>query len=103
LLNDITNSWEKTICHNALLGDVATLFGVAQNQRVHGNVSLTYFEIQTQVSTKPLRWQDILALMKVILSYKMGHVNAMPYTLSRRQECKAMSTVQILWLMFTIE
>jgi hypothetical protein len=52
------------LCHNTLLGDVATLGGVAQDQGVHDNVSFKYFGTHAQVSTKPLRWHDTLALYK---------------------------------------
>ena len=51
LLNESTNSWEKTLCRSVLIGVVATLFGVAQNQRVYGDVCLRSIEIQTQMST----------------------------------------------------
>jgi hypothetical protein len=49
---------------STLLGDVVTLVGVAQDQGVHDNVSFKYFGTHAQVSTKPLRWHDTLALYK---------------------------------------
>jgi hypothetical protein len=64
------------LCHNTLLGDVATLGGVAQVQGVKKeNVSLKYFGTQVQVSAKPFRWHDTLALMKVDFIHKAGHDN----------------------------
>jgi hypothetical protein len=52
------------ICHYTLLGDMATLGGVARDQGVHDNVSFKYFGTHAQVNTKPLRWHDTLALYK---------------------------------------
>ena len=82
---------------------MATLFGVRQSKDLHKNMSLKYFETQTQVSVKPLRWQDTLVLMKVDLIHKPGHGNVVSDVLSRQEEFQAMSTIQISWLMFTGE
>jgi len=39
------------------------------------NVSLKYFGTHTQISVKPLRWHNTLALRKVDLIHKTGHDN----------------------------
>ena len=65
------NSWEIILRRSTLLGDVATLVGVAQDQDVYKeNVSLKNFGTQVQVSAKPLRWHNTLALMRWIWSTK---------------------------------
>jgi hypothetical protein len=70
-----------------LLGDVVTLVGVAQVQGVYKeNVSLKYFGTQVQVSAKPLRWHDTLALMKVDLIHKAGHDNMVRDVLGEWEE-----------------
>ena len=46
------------------------------------NVSLKYFETQTQVSAKPLRWHDTLALMKIDVIHKPGRGNVEPNALN---------------------
>ena len=96
LSKETTNSWEKSLRHSTLLGDVATLVGVSQDQGVHEQVSLTYFGIHAQVSAKPLRWHKILALMKVDLIHNVGHDNMVRNVLSEREEFQAISTIQIL-------
>ena len=50
------------------------------------NVSLKYFDIQTQVRAKQLRWHDTLALMNMELIHKLGRYNVMPDTLSNREK-----------------
>ena len=67
------------------------------------NVSLKYFETQSQMSTKSLRWDDSLALMKMHLIHKPDQGNAVLDVLSRREEFQTMRTIQTLWLMFTGE
>ena len=64
------------------------------------NVSLKYFEIEAQVSTKLLGWHDSLALMKVDLIHKADRGNVVPDALSRREKFQTMRTIQTLWLMF---
>ena len=64
------------------------------------NVSLKYFETQAQMSAKQLRWHDTLALMNVDLIHKPGRDNVVPDALSRREEFQAMSTTQVLRLMY---
>jgi hypothetical protein len=63
------------IRHSTLLGDVATLVGVAQNQGVSDNVSLKIFGTHAQINAKPLRLHNTLALMKVDFIHKAGHDN----------------------------
>jgi hypothetical protein len=81
---------------STLLGDVATLGGVAQDQGVHDNVSFKYFGTHVQVSTKPLRWHDTLVLMKVDLIHIVGHNNMVQDVLSEREKFQTMSTIIIL-------
>lgn len=64
------------------------------------NVSLKYFETQAQMSAKQLRWHDTLALMNVDLIHKPGRDNVVPDALSRKEELHAMSTTQVLRLMY---
>ena len=59
-------------------------------------VSLKYFEIQVQMSVKPLRWHDTLALMKVDLIHKLGCGNVVLGAQSTWEKIQAMSTVQVL-------
>ena len=67
------------------------------------NVSLKYFETQAQMSAKQLRWHDTLALMNVDLIHKPGRDNVVPDALSRKEEFHAMSTTQVLRLMYKRE
>jgi hypothetical protein len=78
---------------NILLGDVATLVGVAQDQGVNYNVSLKYFGTYAQVSAEPLRWHNKLALMNVDLIHKVDHDNMVWNMLSEREEFQAMYTI----------
>jgi hypothetical protein len=57
------------------------------------NVSLKYFGTHAQVSTKPLRWHDTLALIKVDLIHKVAHENMVWDMLSEREELQAMNTI----------
>jgi hypothetical protein len=58
------------------------------------NVFLEYFGTHAQISAKPLRWYNTLALMKVDLIYKAGHDNMVWNKLSEREEFQAMTTIQ---------
>jgi hypothetical protein len=49
-----------------------------------------------QVSTKPLRWHNILVLMKVDLIHIVGYNNIVQDVLSEREKFQAMSTIIIL-------
>jgi hypothetical protein len=60
------------------------------------NVSLKYFGTHAQISAKPLRWLNILALMKVDLIHNVGHNNMVRNVLNERKEFQTMSTIQIL-------
>ena len=59
-------------------------------------MSLKYFGIHAQMSAKPLRWHDTLALMKVDLIHKAVHDNMVRDALSEHEEVQAMNTIQIL-------
>jgi hypothetical protein len=77
-----------------LLENVATPVGVAQVQGVYKeNVSLKYFGTQMQVSAKPLRWHDTLALIKVDLIHKASHDNMVRDVLSEQKLFQAMTTI----------
>ena len=78
---------------NILFGDVTTLVGVAQDQGVNVQWSLKYFGTYAQVSAKPLRWHNILALMKVDLIHKADHDNMVWNVLRKREEFQAMYTI----------
>jgi hypothetical protein len=43
LSNETTNLWEASLCHSTLLGDVAILVVIAQDQGVHGQCVLEVF------------------------------------------------------------
>jgi hypothetical protein len=60
------------------------------------NVSLKYFGTHAQVSAKPLRWHNTLALMKVDFIHKASHDNMVWNKLSEREEFQTMNTIQIL-------
>ena len=92
----MANSRKNSLCCSALLEDVATLFGVAQSQGLHNNVSLNNFGIQTQVSAKPFRWLDILALMNVDVIHKPSHDNVVLDTLHKHKESQTMRKNQIV-------
>lgn len=55
------------------------------------------------MSTKQLKWQDTLVLMNVDLIYKLGRNNVVLDVLSRQEELQAMSTFQVLRLMYKDE
>jgi hypothetical protein len=77
-----------------LLGDVATLVGVAQDQDVYKeNVSLKNFGTQVQVNAKPLWWHNTLAHMKVDLIQKAANDNMVCDALSERGEFQAINTI----------
>ena len=57
------------------------------------NVSWKYFGTQVQVSAKPFKWHDTLALMKVDLIHKVGHHNMVRDLVSEREEFQAISTI----------
>ena len=78
---------------NILLGDVTTLVGVAQDQGANIQCVLEVFWTYAQVSAKPLRWHNILALMKVDLIHKADHDNMVWDVLREREEFQAMSTI----------
>ena len=67
------------------------------------NVSLKYFETQTQMNAKSLWWQDSLLLMKVDLIHKSNLGNVVPDVLSRCEEFQELRIIQTLWLMFASE
>ncbi len=56
-------------------------------------MSLKYFGTYAQVSAKPLRWHNILALMKVDLIHKADHDNMVWDVLREREEFQAMYTI----------
>jgi hypothetical protein len=60
------------------------------------NVPLKYFGTHAQMSAKPFRWHDTLALMKVDLIHKAAHDNMMQDELSEWKDFQAMSTIVIL-------
>jgi hypothetical protein len=64
------------------------------------NVSLKYIETQMQVSAESLRWHDTFALMDVELIHKPGYDNVVPDALNGWEEFEAMSTTQIIFIMF---
>jgi hypothetical protein len=55
------------------------------------------------MKTKQLRWHDTLALVNMDLIHKPGHVNIVLDVLSRQEELQAMSTIQVLRLMYKDE
>jgi hypothetical protein len=64
------------------------------------NVSLKYFEIQVQMSSKQLKWHDTLALMNLDLIHKLGRDNVIPDALSRQEELQVVTTTQVLRLTY---
>ena len=52
------------------------------------------------MSAKQLRWHDIFALINVDLIHKLGRDNMVPDALSRWEDFHAMSTTQVLRLMY---
>ena len=65
--------------------------------------SLKYFETQTQINTKPLRWHITLVVLKVDLIHKTGFDNMVLDALNERKEFQAININQMLWLMFADE
>jgi hypothetical protein len=51
-------------------------------------------------NTKPLWWQNTLALMKVDLIYKPCGGNVMSDVLGKHEEFQAISIIQFLWLIY---
>jgi hypothetical protein len=72
------------------------LLGLHKTKVYTDNVSLKYFGTHVQVRTKPLRWHNILVLMKVDLIHIVGHNNMVQDVLSEREKFQAMSTIIIL-------
>jgi hypothetical protein len=70
--------------------------GLRKTKVYTNNVSLKYFGTHAQVSAKPLRWHNIVALMKVDLIHNVHHNNMVRDMLSERKEFQEMSTIQIL-------
>ena len=64
------------------------------------NVSLKYFETQTQVSAKQLPWHNTLALIDMELIHKPGPDNVVLDAISRWKEFQAISMTQTLRLMY---
>ena len=95
-----TNSWPKTFALVQCLETWQHYLGSHKAKAYTDNMFLKYFETQTQVSTKPLRWHDTLALIKVNLIHNLEHGNVVSDALSRREEFQAMRTIQTLWLIF---
>jgi hypothetical protein len=82
-----------SLCLNILLGDVTTQVGVAQDQGANIQYVLEVIWTYAQVNAKPLRWHNILALMKVDLIHKADHDNMVWDVLREREELQAMSTI----------
>lgn len=66
------------------------------------NVRLKYFEIQMQVSAESIRWHDTFALMDVELIHKPDCDNVVQDALNGWEESQAMSTTQIIFIMFNV-
>ena len=86
--------------HSILLGDVATLVGVVQDQGVLKQYVLKVVWTYAQVSAKPLWWHNTLALMKVNLIHKVDHNNMVRNMLSGGRSSKQWAPSKFLWLMF---
>jgi hypothetical protein len=52
------------------------------------NVTLKYFATQPKLSSKQVRWQDILALFNVDIQHKPGKKNIVPDALSRKHQLR---------------
>jgi hypothetical protein len=51
-------------------------------------VTLKYFATQPKLSSKPVRWQDTLALFNVDIRHKPGRENIVPDALSRKHQLR---------------
>ncbi|GKE38115.1 putative nucleotidyltransferase, ribonuclease H [Tanacetum coccineum] len=58
------------------------------------NIATTYFQFQKKSSPKQARWQDFLAEFDYQLEYKLGKVNVVADTLSRKMEFAAITQAQ---------
>ena len=70
--------------------------GLYQTKVYPSNVSMKYFETQTQLSAHQLRCHNTLAVKNVELIHKLGHDNVIPNVLSEWKEFQAMSMIQAL-------
>jgi hypothetical protein len=52
------------------------------------NVTLKYFATQPKLSSKQVKWQDILALFNVDIPHKPGKENVVPVALSQKHQLK---------------
>jgi hypothetical protein len=59
------------------------------------NVTLKYFATQPKLSSKQVRWQDILGLFNVDIRHKLGKENVVSNALSQKHQLKVVYVGEI--------
>jgi hypothetical protein len=84
----VANTREGNVGGHTLSQDLGPLHRLQRVVVWTDNVTLKYFATQPKLSSKHVRWQDILALFNVDIRYKPGKEYIVPDALSRKHQLR---------------